>query len=752
MNEPGQDPAPEEPAGPTHGLDTHEKWWGLIGALLRTYPRALVPIMVAACLPMVPLTLLALPWELWLASDSVVVNGARESFVDPITPGTLAGAGVLLLLTLAVSPVAAGSGVLIAATALLGRRIRVRDAWRQALRRYWTGLTWVLAAAVLLVAAAAAALWALSAEWEPMLVSVLLVPVLLVVWPPLMVTLPVALVEGHNPWRAFARAWVLGRQRRRLHLGMVVVGFGLLYMSGTGLEHALTEWTPLVEGDQAISAAQALLSLPITPMVLLLLSAPVAFHGRFFPPDDQSEVPTPVYMDLERVDGHIPAARPAGVRPRAVTVVVVAAALIVPPLVTPVVVAADPFSSPELTGAPLDASSLDGERVEMWVEDDRAVVSFNGRQANQLVCDPRCELVEETPGHFGFGPLTQVGEAYVYPEWVEVLHEDEEYESAQYAPHEESGLYLHVCEEPGDCELGPQVRPFAGSHHDVDAVAAPVGGELVVVSHVRSYDYDEEDIAFAEEGDTAGLRAHVCADTDCEDPVALDLPEDLSTNAFLANGHHLDLEPVGEGFLLLVTDAAFGAVHALHCPDTACSDMEVTELAADTFDHEYEDELRTLVGARAIERSDGTSAVMLREAGDGSVRVLDCQDAACTEYTEETVTGPGWVRPVPGFDLDSQERPQLLTPDLDDERMLLVSCLDRGCTEAVETPLTGYELDPRLTGLALDDGDRPHIVWGDGGSRFNGGYLTEAQYLRCEDAWCGAEVRLDSQVDGEQAG
>lgn len=748
MNQP-----PEEPAGPAHGLHTHENWWELIRALLRTYPRGLVPIMVAVGLPMAPPALLALPWELWLASDSVVLDGVRESFVDPITPWTLAGAGVLLLLTLAISPVAVGSGVLIAATALLGRRILVRDAWRQALRRYWTGLTWVLASATVLVAAAATALWALSAEWPPPLVGVLLVAVLVVVWPPLMVTLPVALVEGRNPWRAFGRAWTLGRHRRWLHLGMVAAAFGLLYLSGTGLEHALTAWIPWAEGAPEITGAQALVSLLVTPMVFLLLSAPVAHHGQFFPLDGESAVPTPVYMDLDRVDAHIPAARPTGVRARAVTVVVVAAALVVPPLVAPVVVAADPFDAPELTAEPLEADSLDGERVEMWVEDDRAVVSFTGREAKQLVCDPECRLVEEQWGHYGFGPLRPLGDAYVYPQWQEHLHEDEDDENDQYAPHEDSGLYLHVCEEPGDCEPGAQVRPFADSQHDVDAVAAPVGEELVVVSHVRSYGYDEEDIPFAEEGDTAGLRAHVCTDLACEEPVALDLPEELSTNAFLANGHHLDLEPVGEGgFLLLVTDAAFGSVHALHCSDTTCADMEVTELSGDRFDHEYEGDLRTLVGARALERADGTAAVMLREAGPGTVRVLDCQDAACAAYTEETVTGPGWARPVPGFDLDSEERPQLLTPDLENERMLLVSCQDQGCAETVQTPLVGYESVPRLSGLALDEHDRPHIVWGDGESRSTGGHDVEGQYLRCEDAWCGAELGLDSEVDGEQAG
>lgn len=764
MNQPGPEPTPEdspqeEPAGPTHGLRSHEKWWQLIRTILRTYPRALAALMVAACLPLAPLALLSLPWELWLASDSVVVNGIRESFVDPLTPWTLVGAGVILLLVLAISPITVGSGVTIAAAALLGRRIGVRDAWRYALRRYWTGLAWILAAAVVLVAATAAALWTLTmSEWAPV---VLVVPVLLVVWPPLMVTLPVALVEGRNPWRAFARAWVLGRQRRRLHLGTVVAAFGLLYLSGTGLEHALTTWSPPAEGDPAITAAQALISLLVTPMVLLLLSAPLAHHGRFSPLDPDTDPPLPARVDLGRVDGHIPAAQPPGVRPRAVTVVAVAAALVVPPLVAPVVVGSDPFDAPQLTGAPLDAGRLD-DRVEMWVEDDRAVVSVSGREAEQLVCDPRCELVEETPGHYGFGPLTPVGEAYVYPEWLEVLHEEEDDESDMYAPHEESGLYLHVCEEPGDCELGPQVRPFADSHHDVDAVAAPVGEELVVVSHVKSYDYDEEDIAFSEEGDTAGLRAHVCADEHCEDPVALDLPEELSTNAFLANGHHLDLEPVGEGFLLLVTDAGYGAVHALHCPDTACSDMEVTELAGDLFEYEeeYEEAGKKLVGARALERSDGTAAVMLRAAGDGAVRFLDCQDAACAVYSEETVTDPGWLRPVPGFDLDSQERPQLLTYDYGAERLMLVSCLDTGCSETVETLLIGFAHMPQTTGLALDGNDRPHMVTGDGEPRTGiGGYNTEARYLRCEEPWCGADLpQVDpaqadlTQVDREQAG
>jgi len=140
---------------------------------------------------------------------------------------------------------------------------------------------------------------------------------------------------------------------------------------------------------------------------------------------------------------------------------------------------------------------------------------------------------------------------------------------------------------------------------------------------------------------------------------------------------------------------------------------------------------------------------MLREAGDGAVRFLDCQDAACTEYSEETVTEPGWARPVPGFDLDSQERPQLATYDYGAERLMLLSCLDTGCSETVETLLTGFEHVPRTTGLALDEHDRPHMVRGDGEHRsFGGGYDTEAEYLRCEEPWCGADL---AEVDREQA-
>lgn len=743
---PTQEPPSEE--NPGHGFVSHTSWKRLLLEIVRTYPRALIPLMVAAALPMAPLTLLAQPWDIWLASDSVVVDGARESFVDPLTPVTLASTGVLLLLVLAVSPVVAGAGMLIAGLALLGRRIKVRDAWRYALRRYGTGSGWLLLVSALVMGAAAGSLWALSAEWPPALVGLIVVPSLMVLWPPLMVMLPVALLEGYGPWRAFARAWVLGRHRRRLHLGLVAAAFGLLYLSGAGLEFLLTEWTPLGEGSPALTAARSLTSLLTTPMVLLLLSAPLAYHGRFFPLDGEAPASRPERVDLERVHDHGPGAVPDGSRTGTRTVALVAAALILPPLIAPAVVAADPFGVPEVASEPLDVVGLDEHRIEMWSEEERTVVSLNGRTVQHVVCDPDCAEGPEHFGHYGFGPLAQAGGSYVYPQWQEHQHETED-ENEQYAPHEDSGLYLHVCEEPGECDdPGVQVRPFGDSQHDIDAVTAPVGDELVVVSHVRSYDYDE--IPFAEDGDEAGLRAHVCADLDCADPVAIDLPEELSTNAFLANGHHLDLEPLGDGFLLTVTDAGFGSVHAVYCPDTSCADMEVTELSGDRFAYENESGLRTLVGARARERADGTAVIMLREAGEGSVRVLDCEDPACSEYGEATVTDPGWLRPVPGFDLDTQERPQLVTYDYGAERLVLISCLDGGCSETVETLLVGFEETPQTPGLAMDGHDRPHIVWGEGAPRaFTGGYDVQAEYLVCEDPWCGAD--LGTQVDGEQA-
>lgn len=160
---------------------------------------------------------------------------------------------------------------------------------------------------------------------------------------------------------------------------------------------------------------------------------------------------------------------------------------------------------------------------------------------------------------------------------------------------------------------------------------------------------------------------------------------------------------------MAIVDRTFGAVWTVGCEESECTSPMATQVVGDQFSQPDEAALAERVGTRVEYRSGGTPVVAHRHA-DGSARVLDCADAACAQAEERQIAAPVWNRPLPGFDLDSQDRPQLLTADHDSGRLLPISCLDTGCAETVEPPLSPFDEVPLHTALTMDEQDRPHLL------------------------------------------
>ncbi|MBE3001543.1 hypothetical protein IDM40_23030 [Nocardiopsis sp. HNM0947] len=759
--------------------DTHDSWWELALAVPRSYPRALVPLMVAAVLPLAPLVLLSAPLSVWTTGRAAHVNGVLEPALAPLPDQFAILAGLLLLLALAVTPVAAGAGVLIAATTLLGRRLGVRDAWRHALRRYGTGAVWLLFTLTLLALVIAGAAFALALEWPPLVVGLLSVPLFVFLWTPVLVMLPVALLEGRGPWRSLARAWLMGRTRRRLHLACAAIAVGLGYPLGAGLDLLLSA-TPLVEGGAAVGAVKLLAWLGLAPLLLLVVSAPAAFHGNFPLWNDRdvthrrvrdpgSGLPTGTIvrenpdgrtlgdlpsLDLARARAHLP--EPGERRPvRRTTAVLVGAALVLPPLAAPVAVAAGPVDPPELTAAPSTLTTGSEPLITGMAEDGGVEFSTVGdRGMGHVVCDPECTPSGEVSGDqdhsvMGPSPLVEVADGYARTAW----HDGRPFDGPD-DPSEDSGLYLFVCENAEDClegaadGAGTQLRPFGENTYDARSAVAPLGDGLVVVSHSG---FQEKKDPTAEDGDLGGLRAHVCEDLECSDPSVVEFPDEVSTESYHARDHRIDVVPAGDGFAATLTDNAFGTVTVHSCTDPGCTDPEVTEVLGEQFAARTDDGPPPRTGTTLREGPDGTPVIVLRHPLTGTVQVVDCQDTACTDRTEKTVTGPGWARPEPGVDQDSEGRLQILTYDYADLRMVLLSCVESGCAEVERTPLVGFEGSPDRSTLVMDELDRPHILWNTPPSRqpdedeedddpIARDRPPELEHLRCAEPWCGADL------------
>ena len=736
---------------PTTDLVPRERLTPLLGRVLSTYGRRLWALLVVAALPAFPVVLLAQVLEVAPLRDGVLVNGVLESTFDPLAPLPLVVALVLALLGLLIAPVCLGGATLLGAADLLGRWISPRQAWREALRRYFTILTWLVLVLALVLGTLALFLWMTFADWPPILSAVLVLGLLASSLVPLTVSLPLALLEGHGPFRALLEAWRMARRRFGAHLLLVGSSWAVTVMAGTGLERALVAWTDLAEGAPGTTTITVVVGLLVAPLSLLLGCAPVAYSGGALLVQDVDPVPTRD-LDLERVAERLPPSpnERAGhasdlvfAGPRSLVVPALVLAVFAPPLMGPALVALNPFGLAETSSHPIDGIGQGAAEDEGTLRVSPGLLGYGAYQVNLIVCDPEC-LTHEV-GHARYGASVHVeGEGAVWAAWREYGYGEGEEDPG--TGHQDSGLYLMSCADASDCaepDTEVRVRAFAGHQWDLASSVVPLSrGGLLVASHAR---FDDHRDTLTPE-DPGGARLHLCEDVLCADPEVVALPAEASAGGFLTDGEFLTAaaSPTG-GYAVALSDVARGSLSLAICAQDRCEEPTMIELRGDRFHTEHESRLRPRFGARVEYRSDGSPVLAYRDPQGGRAHLVDCHDTLCSDFTDTVVGGQGWARPVPGLAVDSQDRAHLLTPDFVEERLTLSSCLDRSCSRVEETPLLPLSgSEPFLTALALDERDRPHMVWGEGeaGDRpLSGSYFTgEARYLRCADPYCGADL------------
>ncbi|GAA1468045.1 hypothetical protein GCM10009603_58560 [Nocardiopsis exhalans] len=760
---PGAGGAAAEPsdAAPTD-LSLQDYASDLRKRVFEVYARNLWPLLLVAGLPVVPLVLLAQISVVLPAREGAYLNGVLQSTAETLGTPSLVVLGTVLVLAVLVGPIPLGGSVLLGGGALLGRRITVRGAWRGALRRYFTTLTWALMLFGLVVVALAASLWLVLLGWPLPLIGLVVLPPLLYLLTPFSVMLPAALLEGHGPFRGLAAAWRIGRERRWPHFLFVAASYSATVLFNTALQRSLLRWAELPENGLltvALTATSATLVAPLALLLLcapvLLLRAPVVCSGTNFgglrSADD---------LDLSRVDrqlsaissstgapaSDVPQERseaPRGRDRRWITVSVLLVALFAPPLVGPATVAANPFGLAEMTASQSETVAGNGSLVSISITDGAALIGRAHIDGVEFTnCDPDCtvELQHDT-WDAGNGFSVEGGRP-LRTQWVKFEHGVESGED-RHAPHPESGLYLYACDQASECgdDTDPVLlRPFDGHTAALASAVAPIaGGGVVVASYVRNDDRLAPDEVVG--GDTGGLRVHVCEETGCADPRVLDVPPELVGDGFDLGRAHLDVAGAPEGgFGVAAMDLDFGSLSLVTCADADCAEPEVTELVGDRFRLRNESPRRLKAGARIEYRSDGTPVVAYRDPLSGQARLVSCHDAVCSEFTDTAVTGPSWARPVPGLAVDSLDRPHLLTTDMEENRLVLLSCVDRGCGETVSRGLVGFEGEPVSTALAFDPHDRPHMAWGEHTAEtVFGGPLAELLYLGCTEPYCGSE-------------
>ncbi|MFC7743181.1 hypothetical protein ACFQXA_22790 [Nocardiopsis composta] len=301
-------------------------------------------MLVASLLPAAPLVLLGHGLRVWESRDAVYHNGALEPLSDP-GPLLLFSSGVLAVLWLALVPVVLGAPVLIGTAALLGRTVGVRDAWRFALRRYFTVLTWFLLVAAL-AAAVAVGVIALTVAEVPLWLTLALVALPgLSALVPLMVMLPLALAEGHGPWRGLAAAYRSGRGHRRMHLMFAVASCGLGALAGDGVDRLLQTWPGWGDRHPGAEMIGLLTSAAVIVPAILLLCAPVVYR------DYDAIAGYGTGPDLERIATHLPPPHTGGRTWAVLPMPALVVLLLLPALAGPTVLWANPFGAPYLQEA-----------------------------------------------------------------------------------------------------------------------------------------------------------------------------------------------------------------------------------------------------------------------------------------------------------------------------------------------------------------------------------------------------------------
>ncbi|MBB4933174.1 hypothetical protein F4561_003994 [Lipingzhangella halophila] len=695
--------------------------WSLFGLTFATYWRNARALLAATAVPSALVAVLTSVSLVLLTVDGAIVNGMPVPWGVPPVWVLVVGAAAVGV-GVALSGIALGAGVLVGGAALLGRRVAVADAWRAALRRLPASLIWtVLMTAVLLALTMGAA--TAYGSGIPLWVVIPAALVLAAPAVPVFVALPVAHLEGIGIFRAVAVAWRMARGRWLGHYLFVLGAMALSFTLTTGVSWAVGHLPGYLGPGVPLGAALSGLALVVAwPWMLLLLAAPVAYS------DYRPElVPSLIRdCDAERVDQTLPP-EPAEGRSlapllgKALVPVVLVAALLVPGLLV-----LNPLGAP--AGSDRETGIWSASSTLAVVPDDTGAVTLAGWKSGSITaveCAPVCSAsdLDQSAPHSGASQAV-VGDEIAFAYWRNHFEDDVH-----------DGIVLGTCDKSDCTDVEPLslLRP-PGDDYPLDArvALAPLGDGLVVV--LTATGGSESETATVQK-----VHGYYCADTDCGDPQAIELPAvptgenlgDAATTLGVATGDDSD------GFAVSAYDAATGAVHVISCPDTECAEPAVHQVVEPEVARPPV-VVGDRLGARVQLRPDGTPVVVYRAALDGAVHVVDCQDAACAEFTDRAVTAPGWARPVPGLDLDSEGRPQIATFDLSEGRLVLVSCADSGCAESETVPLARLDGDPVFTELALDPADRPHVVWGQQFEGLHGTQRGSDQLFSCLDARCGA--------------
>ncbi|MEU4509137.1 hypothetical protein AB0G05_06550 [Nonomuraea wenchangensis] len=652
--------------------------------------RHAIGLVVPGLLVFLPLGLIAGPALAAIVAvdgSAAVVNGGFELVGSPGTP-VLVWSAVVLVATVAGQMVVLPATVILAAGRLAGENVPVSAAMRAALRRWPAMLALALVGAVVLAADTAAGLGLLL--WNGAQVTAYGVMVFLLLFSlPCLLAVPGVVMKGRSARNALALAYRLtfdAPWATVLTLAFGVVIFPALAQQAVNLA---TAGIPVLRIGMGWVLALVAVPFQATVIARLFLHR-LALAGM-----------TTEFKEI--VDG-LPASTPRPVRP-----VPVLAALLLPPLLYGAAALVNPLGWLEVSETAVTKNvDLSEPRALYLGQDGRVVMLMDGsREAKLLTCaDSECahpRLTWAEPAAVAGEPAAVSarladGRLAVTTWAVEGRH------PWVYDENWRARLRLRIC-DAANCVPAPGGKPLAEmawrDRKRVVALAARPGGGLVVAQlHGIPEDGD---------GDEEALSLTICDDPACARPrvkevakVPVDGPRDLIA------GVDPDDRPV-----VLRLDQYSGAVHVVSCHDLACARARVEQPVEG-------DASAYLLGGRdrphaaMVVRADGRPLIAYQDLADGTIKLLDCRDRACSRAASAALTSPGGRQAGPAMVLDRSGRALVAFRDLDRHRIVVAACTGTRCTR---TPVTTIARGGGLgLAMAVDGRGRPVLAWLDFGA------------------------------------
>ncbi|WP_017592217.1 hypothetical protein [Nocardiopsis potens] len=737
----------------------HEElgWWlhraPLVGAV-RALRRGAGPLFTAAAAPFLPLALLGLLF-LALPVRFAYADGELLLFPGPdgadVPPPVLAASLALLPPTLYAAAVSWTASLLVAAGVLSGGPVDARAALRRALRP-WPALAALGAMTAVLACAAAVGLGMLhEAERLPsehLYLSPLIRGAAFVAAPAVsLAAVPAgyagvsALLERTGYFAALRRVRPLLRRRWGRALGLPLLLLAASAGVQAGIEYALDQAPIPGLLSAAIGPPVRLLAATGSWMLLACLCAVAVLHEHVRYSLNLPVLRTP---DIRAVRDGLPRGDPRPLlplRPVPLSALFTAAAAALPSLVWAV-----PSTAPSYDVRPLaDLEPVEETEVRAAAGEDLILQTETGRPL-RVRCAPDCRVFpEENDEESSEGPNSAVYAGDVETGLTRAYWEDGVLTAGE-ACLRSTGcsdravpLREVQIEEDGSQEEINDAAAFGRPEYRT-AAATALDGTRYIASMAPTPGWGEQE-----------LQLHRCSAADCTGSETSRLGRFPVFRLHAGDFRHapVDVAAHPDGSVAVsVHDRSTGAVTVFACPGGDCSDPVRTVVAEHRYPaREYVEAGSPMTGSRIEIRPDGRPVVAYRAPEDGSVRLVDCADAACSASEERTLTGPGWRRPLAGLALDSAGRPQLAATTGDGAELAYLACADTGCTEVRRVDLAPLERPLDDVVLTLDAADRPRLLVKP--DPIDWSYWEEedppAEYLprvlACDRPHCGAPVR-----------